>query len=419
MPGKSVSVILLVCLSFFLMSPNLYARHEPIEAKAAKIHAEVLTIDTHVDTPMKLLRPNFDFGQHHDPRTTGSKVDLPRMEEGGLDAVFFAVYIPQGPRTPQGNQRAKEQAIQRFDAINQTIDAHSTHLELARTPEDAYSIEKSGKRAIYIGIENGYAMGNDISLIQHYYDLGARYITLSHIKNNDICDSSTDTPEHRGLSAFGKKVVAEMNRLGMLVDVSHISDEAFDDVMEITKAPVIASHSCARVLCDHPRNLNDEKLVKLAENGGVIQVCVVSSYVKKTAPNPEWETAVKALKQKYMNPKELSKKEQKNAQEEQKALDKKYPRQFATVSDVVDHIDHIVRVAGMDHVGIGTDLDGGAGLNGCYDVSELGNITLELVRRGYTKEQIRKIWAGNFMRVFRKAIEVAEALQSAPRRNPS
>jgi membrane dipeptidase len=401
------------------MSPNIYAGHESVEARAARIHAEVLTVDTHVDTPMKLLRPNFDFGQRHDPRATDSKVDLPRMEEGGLDAVFFAVFIPQGPRTPQGNQRAKEQSIRRFDAINQTIDAHSTHLELARTPEDAYSIEKSGKRAIYIGIENGYAIGNDISLIQQYYDLGARYITLSHVKNNDICDSSTDTAEHHGLSTFGKKVVAEMNRLGMLVDVSHISDEAFDDVMDVTKAPVIASHSCARALCDHPRNLNDELLKKLAKNGGVIQVCVLSSYAKKMAPNPEREAAIKILKKKYMNLKELSEKEKKDAQEERKTIDKKYPRQFATVSDVVDHIDHIVRVAGIDHVGIGTDFDGGGGLNGCYDISELGNITLELVRRGYTKEQIQKIWAGNFMRVFRKVIEVAEALQSAPRQNPS
>ncbi len=415
MHRKSVSGVLLVCFSFFLMSSNIHARNELIEEKAASIHAEVLTIDTHVDTPMKLLWPNFDLGQRHDPRITGSRVDLPRMEEGGLDAVFFAIFIRQGLRTPEANQKAKEQTIRRFDSIHQSVRTHSTKVELARTPEDAYRIEKTGKRAIYIGIENGYAIGNDISFIQQYYDLGARYITLSHSHNNDICDSSTDTPEHHGLSAFGQQVVAEMNRLGMLIDVSHISDEAFDDVIEVSKAPVIASHSCARALCDHPRNLNDDMLKKLAENDGVIQVCVLSSYVKKIAPNPDREAAIKTLKKRYTNLTELSGKEERDAQEKRRAINKKYPRRLATVSDVVDHIDHIVRVAGINHVGIGTDFDGGAGLDGCYDVSDLGNITLELVRRGYTKKHIRKIWGGNFMRVFRKAIEVAEELQSAPR----
>jgi membrane dipeptidase len=415
MYGKYVLIFLLLLLT----NPGVHALNESVEERAAKIHDEILTVDTHVDTPMNLLRPNFNLGERHDPRTTGSKVDLPRMEEGGLDAVFFAVFIRQGSRTPEANQRAKEQAIRRFDKIHHTIKTHSAKVELARIPDDAYRIEKAGKRAIYIGIENGYAIGNDISLIQRYYDLGARYITLCHSRNNDICDSSTDKPEYHGLSAFGKKVVAEMNRLGMLIDVSHISDEAFDDVMEVTKVPVIASHSCARALCNHPRNLNDEMLKKLAENGGVIQVCVLSSYVKKTTPNPEREAAIKAFKQKYMNLGELSEKEERNAQKERRALDKKYPRRLATVSDVVDHIDHIVRVAGIDHVGIGTDFDGGAGLDGCYDESEVGNITLELVRRGYTKEQIRKIWGGNFMRVFRKVLEVAEASQSTPKRNSS
>ena len=403
------SVTLLVCLSFLLDSPSLFAKNESIESKAARIHAEVLTVDTHVDTPMKLLRPDFDLGERHDPRRTGSKVDLPRMAEGGLDAVFFAVFVRPGPRTPEGNHRAKERAIRTFNVIHETIKAHPAETTLALTPDDAYKIEKKGKRAIFIGIENGYALGNDISLIKQYYDLGARYITLCHSKNNDICDSSTDKPEHHGLSIFGKNVVAEMNRQGMLIDVSHISDEAFYDVLEASKAPVIASHSCARALCDHPRNLNDNMLKKLAENDGVIQICVLSSYVKKSAPNPEREAAMKAFRQKYMNLKGLSEKQEQDAQNERRMLDKRYPRRSATVSDVVDHIDHIVRVAGINHVGIGTDFDGGAGLDGCYDVSELRNITVELVRRGYSEEQIRKIWGGNFMRVFRKTIEVAEA----------
>jgi membrane dipeptidase len=410
MHRKYVLTTLSACFSLLLISPSILAKNESTEVKATRIHAEVLTVDTHVDTPMKLLRPDFDIGERHDPRKSSSKVDLPRMKEGGLDAVFFAVYIGQGPRTPMGNSKAKERAIRTFEAIHETIKAHSKKAELALIPNDAYRIEKAGKRAIYIGIENGYPIGNDLSHIRQYYGLGARYITLCHSQNNDICDSSTDKPEHHGLSTFGKNVVAEMNRLGMLIDVSHISDDAFYDVLEASKAPVIASHSCARALCDHPRNLNDNMLKKMAENDGVIQICVLSSYVKKSAPNPEREAAMKAFRQKYRKLRGLSEKQEQDAQKERRALDKKYPRRLATVSDVVDHIDHIVRVAGIDHVGIGTDFDGGAGLEGCYDVSELGNITVELVRRGYLEEQIRKIWGGNFMRVFRKAIEVAETL---------
>ncbi len=260
MHGKYVLTALPVSLLLLLISPSVYALNESVKARSARIHAGVLTIDTHVDTPMKLLWPNFDLGQRHDPRKMSSKVDLPRMEEGGLDAVFFAIFIRQGPRTPEANRRAKEHAIRRFDLIHQTIKANSTKAELALIPDEAYRIEKTSKRAIYIGIENGYAIGDDISFIQRYYDLGARYITLCHSRNNDTCDSSTDKPEHHGLSTFVKKVVAEMNRLGILIDVSHISDEALNDVLVASKAPVIASHSCARALCDHPRNLNDEML---------------------------------------------------------------------------------------------------------------------------------------------------------------
>jgi membrane dipeptidase len=412
MHRKYILAALPACFWLLLGSPSLDAKNESIEARAARIHAEVLTVDTHVDTPMKLLQPDFDLGERHDPRKSNSKVDLPRMVEGGLDAVFFAVYVGQGPRTPAGNSKAKERAIRMFDTIHEAIKAHATKAELALTPNDAYRIEKAGKRAIYIGIENGYVLGDDMSLIQRYHDLGARYITLCHTRNNDICDSSTDKPEHHGLSTFGKKVVVEMNRLGMLIDVSHISDDAFYDVLKVSKTPVIASHSCALTLCDHPRNLNDEMLKKLAENDGVIQICVLSEYVKKPAPNPEREAAMKIFRQKYMNRGELSEKEERDAERERRILDKRYPRRLATISDAVDHIDHIIRVAGINHVGIGTDFDGGAGLDGCYDVSELGNITLELVRRGYTQEQIRKIWGGNFMRVFRKVIEVTGELQA-------
>jgi membrane dipeptidase len=385
---------------------------EQLAKRAAAVHDKVLTVDTHTDTPMRLSRGEYDMGTVHDPQDRGGKIDFPRMKQGGLDAVFFAVYVDQGPRTPEGNEKAKQSALKGIDLVHQTIKKYPQMVESALTTDDAYKIEKKGKRAIYIGIENGYPVGKDISLIKKYYDLGVRYITLCHGSNNDICDSSTDDngPEHNGLSDFGKQVVQEMNRLGMVIDVSHMSDKSFYDVLEVSKAPVMASHSCARALCDHERNLTDDMLKKLAEKDGVIQVCMVSDFVKKH-PDPKRNAAFKALWEKRRSFRQLPEKEQQNKREEMMKewlkLRKKYPGEHATVADLVNHIDHIVKIAGIDHVGIGSDFDGGGGLKDCFDVSEMGNITLELVKRGYTEEQIRKIWGGNFMRIFKKVEKIS------------
>lgn len=384
------------------------------EERAAKIHQKVLTIDTHTDTPLRLFRDDFDLGVRHDPRETNSKADLPRMIEGGLDAVFFAVFVGQGERSAAGNARAKERALQIFEAINKSVEAHSKWAELTFTSDDAYRIEKSGKRAIYIGMENGYPIGNDLSLLKTFYDLGTRYITLCHTRNNDICDSSTDPAgaEHNGLSPFGKEVIAEMNRLGIIVDVSHISDSAFYDVLRVSRAPVIASHSCARALCDNPRNLDDAMLKALAAHGGVIQMCILSDYVKTIEPDSQRLAVFEPLREKFGRFDQLSEEAQQELRREWDRLNREFPRPLATVADVVDHIDHIVKVAGIDHVGIGTDFDGGGAVEGCYDVSEMGNITLELVRRGYNEEQIGKIWGGNFMRVFREVERIATETQA-------
>jgi membrane dipeptidase len=272
---------------------------------------------------------------------------------------------------------------------------------------DAYRIEDLGKRAIFIGVENGFPLGLDLNIVEVFYNKGARYITLCHTKNNDICDSSTDTTEHNGLSAYGEEVVLEMNRLGMMVDVSHISDSSFYDVINLSKTPVIASHSCARAICDNPRNLNDDMLKKLAENGGVIQMCILSDYVKAPKPYPERDSAQNTLRVKYRGFDDLTKEEMAMARKEWYAIDTIFPRKLATVSDAVDHIDHMVKVAGIDHVGIGTDFDGGGGLADCQDVSQLGNITLELVNRGYSEDEIQKIWGGNIMRVLQKVLDNA------------
>ncbi len=384
-----------------------------LEKKVDKIHHKILTIDSHNDTPMHLMETGFDLSKRHDPVKDHSKVDFPRMREGGMDASFFAVFVSQGKRTPEGNSSAKQRADLLFDSIYAVLARFPNEAGLAVSPSDAWKLKRQGKRAIFIGMENGYPIGNDLSLIQTYYAKGARYITLCHTRNNDICDSSTDSTEYNGLSEFGRSVVKFMNKTGMMVDVSHISDKSFYDVIALSKAPVIASHSCARAICNNPRNMNDDMLRALAKNGGVIQMCILSAYVKKQDPNPARDSAFAHLRKKYKNYENLSKDEMDNANKEWDALDDKYQQPLATVSDVVDHIDHMVKVAGIDHVGIGTDFDGGGGVTGCYDVSQMKNITLELLKRGYTTRDIGKIWGGNLMRVMKQVRKVARKLNPA------
>ena len=376
---------------------------------AEKIHSEIITIDTHVDTPLRMVR-GMDITKRNDGKKDGSKLDFPRMKEGKLDAVFFAVYVGQGKRDEEGNSKAYKRAIELFDVIDSVMSANKHVAEIALTPKDALRIKSENKLAIYLGVENGYPLGKDISLIKKFYDMGARYITLSHTKNNDICDSSTDPegPEHNGLSDFGKEVVKEMNKIGMIIDVSHISDKAVEDVLKVSSVPVIASHSCVRALNDNPRNLNDELIKSIAEKGGVVQVCFYSGYLKTPEPNPVRDSLLNELQQKYQNYEDLPAEVQQKARAERYEINEKFPAKLATVSDVVDHIDHIVKIAGSDYAGIGTDFDGGGGVEGCIDASEMKNITVELLKRGYSKEDIEKIWSGNFFRVFNEVEKFAE-----------
>ncbi|MFH1852119.1 MAG: dipeptidase [Candidatus Neomarinimicrobiota bacterium] len=382
-----------------------------IKRRAARIHEKVWTVDTHTDTPLQIYRHNVDLGQRGDIKIDGGQVDFIRMREGGLDAAFFAAFIAQGDRTPAGNSRARARAMDIIQSIYQAVGQHPELAAMAYSTSVIDQLEWEGKRAIYIGIENGYAVGSDLTNIQSFYELGARYLTLCHTKNNDICDSSTDTTEHGGLSDFGREVVREMNRLGMIVDVSHASDQAFYDILEISSAPVIASHSCARAVRDNPRNLDDDMLRALAKNGGVVQMCILSYYVKDIVQTPERDSVNVVLKQKWGSYDDRSDEQKRLARIDFDQLDKDYPEILATVSDAVDHIDHIVKIVGIDHVGIGTDFDGGGGLADCNDASQLGNITLELLRRGYSQEDIGKIWGGNFRRVF-AAVETIAAKQN-------
>jgi len=393
--------IFLLILSFLVMNTVCAQQNNTLEAKAARIHQSAFTIDSHTDTPLNFSDKKFDIARDNSTTSSRSCVDFPRMQEGGLDAAFFAVFIGQGPRTAEGNTKAKAKAETIFDSIYSAVNRNSTISGIATTQSEAMKLVKQKKSVVFIGVENGYPVGNDLSNVKHFYDRGARYITLCHSKNNDICTSSTDTANAIGLSNFGIEVVQEMNRLGMMIDVSHVSDQAFYDVLKKSKVPVIASHSCARALCDNPRNLTDDMLRSLSANNGVVQMCILSDYVKKPIPNPERDSVRQAVRKKYNNFQDLTDAQWEIARAEWQTIDNKFPRSLATVSDVVNHIDHMVKIAGIDHVGIGTDFDGGGGVDGCKDVSEMGNITLELVKRGYSEKDIKKIWGENLMRVLR------------------
>ncbi|HAX94531.1 MAG TPA: membrane dipeptidase [Bacteroidales bacterium] len=396
-----------ICFTLILiLFPACTDNASRLVSQAEKIHEKTLTVDTHCDTPINIARSDFDLGMKH----AEGCIDFPRMKEGGLDAEFFAVFTSQGPRNDSAYNAIYEYALEVLDKVRSNVEQYPDMAGIATSPGDALRLKKEGKISAFIGIENGYPIGLDLSRVKAFYNRGARYITLSHTRNNDICDSSTDPrgPEHDGLSEFGKKVVAEMNRLGMMVDVSHISDNAFYDVLEVSEAPVIASHSSCRALCESPRNLDDDMLLALRDNGGVIQICILSAYLKIPDPNPQLDARLREFAEKYGDFALLGEEERKIAREEHRAIKERYEK-LATVKDVADHIDHVVQVIGIDHVGIGTDFDGGGGVEGCMSVADMKNITIELLQRGYSKSDIARIWGGNIMRVMKEAESLREA----------
>ena len=391
---------ILLALKTLTASPG--SGDDPIAKKVHKIHQQVLTLDTHADAPIMMQKPGFDVGATHDTQRDGSQIDFPRMKQGSMDAMFFAVYTSQGPRTDTGHAEAKRNALHQFELIHQALKKHADLAELATSPADAYRIQKLGKRAVFIGMENGYPVGKDLSMLKIYYDLGCRYITLTHFANNLIGDSSTDPdgPMYGGLSDFGKQVIPEMNRLGILIDVSHVADSTFYDALALSKAPVIASHSNCRALCDFPRNMTDDMIRAIAAKGGVVQVNFVSDYLKK--PSDAHRAAKTKIRMSRVG-KVPSADMEARIMAQSDSVSKRYANERASLSDIVDHIDHIVKIAGIDHVGIGSDFDGGGGVNGLEDVSQIENLTAELVRRNYSEANIAKIWGGDLLRVLGQA----------------
>jgi membrane dipeptidase len=298
-----------------------------------------------------------------------------------------------------------------IDSVYAVCSEYSNLAEVAIHANDAARIEATGKRAIYIGMENGFPIGQDIQRVKEFYDRGVRYITLCHSSNNDICDSSTDKngPEFNGLSRFGKKVLKEMNHLGMMIDVSHISDQSFYDVIKLSKAPVIASHSSVRSIAHHNRNMTDEMIKALAKNGGVIQICLLDDYIKDPdTTSVRFRKENELRKQYYSKYETMSDEEKAEVRSKMREVREKYPKILPTVADYVDHIDYVKNLVGIDYVGIGSDFDGGGGLADCQDVSQMPNITAEMLKRGYTEEEIYKVWGGNFFRVFKEVEDLSK-----------
>lgn len=329
--------------------------------RAKELHKHILSVDTHCDTPLEFKRAGFDIGKREN-----NQVNVPKMEEGMLDAIFFAAYIGQGARDNVSTQNAVNRIDGLIKGIYSQVEMNKDICEIAYTADDLIRIKQEGKKAIFIGIENGYGIGKDISNIAHFKKLGVNYITLCHTKDNDICDTSSDTKhEWNGLSPYGRQVVQEMNRQGVLVDISHVGEKTFWDVIELSTQPVIASHSSVQALCYHDRNLTDKQMKAIADNGGVIQICLVDLFINKDKAK-------------------------------------------ASLTDAIEHIDYAVKIAGIDHVGIASDFDGGGGLIGCDGSNDLINITVKLLEKGYSDSDIAKIWGGNFLRVLSTAQAAAQ-----------
>jgi membrane dipeptidase len=412
-----------------LAAPLAAQTDAEIDARARAIHDRVMALDTHVD----ISPANFRVGEaNYATELPRTQVDLVKMERGGLDAAFLIVYVGQNANLDaEGFARAHAQAMEKFQAIHRLVDSIAPgRAELARTAADARRIHAAGKKVILIGVENGFPIGSDITNVARFHALGGRYMSLAHNGHSQLSDSNTGERDgvwlHHGLSELGRQVIREMNRVGMMIDISHPSKQSMMQTLEITRAPIIASHSGVRALCNHSRNLDDEQLRALARNGGVAQLVAFTGYVKcDPVRDAARADAIAALRREFGIT--VTATGRAAAAAVQAALDslpvarrnaylerqreieeRRYPSDPpATVADFVDHIDYAVKLVGIDHVGISSDFDGGGGVVGWRNAGETFNVTRELVKRGYTEEQIAKIWSGNLLRVMEQVERVA------------
>ena len=426
------SLALLISFSGIGVNAQKQMNEEELVAKARKIHAEVITLDTHNDIDTRNFTEKVNYTQN-----LPNQVNLPKMLAGGLDVTWLIVYTGQGELNEEGYKKAYQNAIDKFDAIERlTKKIASDQIELALTSADVRRINKAGKKIAMIGVENAYPLGTDLTLIEQFAKRGARYMSLSHNGHSQFADSNTGEADgkwlHNGLSELGKKAIYEMNKWGIMIDLSHPSKESNIQALRLTKAPVIASHSGARALCDHSRNLSDEELELVKKNGGVVQAVAFRSYVskEKSALRSKMSTEIMqelAAKEGF---KMLPRAEVVAMPEKERGVYMTKLTAFrakanpiikerlktlapdVNVKDFVDHIDYLVKRIGIEHVGISSDFDGGGGVEGWDDASETLNVTIELVRRGYTKKQIAMIWSGNLLRVLDQVQKVAKKMQA-------
>ena len=422
------TLFIVSCTTIQQPSNNPMNYSDKVLEKAKAIHNRVLVLDTHVDISVS----NFTADKNY-TKDIGNQVNLPNMEAGGLDVAWFIVYTGQGELTPDGYDKAYENAISKFDAIERlTKEIAPQRIGLAVSSKEARELHAKGKKIAMIGVENAYPLGTDISRVKEFYDRGARYMSLSHNGHSQFCDSNTGEKDSlwidKGVSNLGKQVIKEMNKWGMMIDVSHPSKQSIKDMISLSKAPIIASHSSARALCNHSRNLDDEQLEWMKSNGGVVQTVAFSSYVSSekhnaysTAISEKIENLAKERGMEMLSWDQIRKLEVTDREtyvKEYRAMSKEATLMMndsdpkpVDVADFVDHIDYLIEKMGLDHVGISSDFDGGGGIFGWNDASETLNVTAELVKRGYTEDEIEKLWSGNLLRVLDEVDAVAKKLQ--------
>ncbi len=375
-----------------------------VPASVMKVHQRLITLDSHLDSPASLDRAGWSILQEHDDDY--SQVDLPRMKKGGLDGGFWAIYTPQGPLDADHYRQARDFAVMRGLAIREMVAGDPADFTLATKAADAATIAQTRKRIVYMSIENAYPLGEDVSLISLFYRMGVRLSGFAHFQNNQFADSSTDPkgPRWGGLSPLGKKLLAEDNRLGIVPDASHSSDAVLDDLLALSKTPVLLSHSGCKAVYDNPRNIDDAHLRALAAKGGVIQMNAYGSYLRAIRPNPERAKAMKALYAMAPEDRRLTAQDQAAIIAKRHEIDRLYPdTDKPGFEDFTAHLFHALKIVGPDHVGIGLDWDGGGGVRGMEDVRSIPRITEALLKAGYGEADIAKIWSGNVLRVLAAA----------------
>jgi len=399
---------LAACVLLLLLSLQLSPVHgDDIADRARKLHFSSIVLDTHDDTTQRFFANNYDLAK----RNPDGHIDIPRMKEGGLNAIFFSIWIDGRITGPPAIQKALDQ----IDAVHENVRRNSKDMVFCRTAEEVRRAHKAGKIAALMGVEGGHMIGNDIRMVRIFGDLGVRYMTLSHFYNDEWADSSTDKPVHNGLTDYGKDIVREMNRQGIMVDISHVSDKTFYDALEVSQAPLIASHSSCRAICSHPRDMSDDMIKALAGKGGVIQINYEKSFIDqayKDASDQLSGGAVALIDQLQKACGDDQECVGKKMQEMEKRATAEGKLPHVTWERIIDHIDHVVKLAGADHVGLGSDFDGATMPEGMDDCTQLPKITEALMRRRYSDDDIRKILGGNLLRVMEQNEKVARELQS-------